>query len=72
MERKPRIVRGREVNEQTRSIAARVAREARARSGPDATFEQRREAAAQVMSEVLSALRAEDECRVALASKEEK
>jgi hypothetical protein len=69
MERKPRIVRGHEVDEQTRAIAQRVGREARARSGPEATFEERREAAARVMSEVLSELRAEDECRVAPVAK---
>jgi hypothetical protein len=62
----------REVDERTRAIAQRVAREARVRSGPDATFEERREAAARVMSEVLSELRAEDESRVAPASKAEK
>jgi hypothetical protein len=66
MVRKSRV---REVDERTRAIAQRVAREARARSGPDATFEERREAAARVMSEVLSELCAEEECREALASK---
>ena len=60
------------VDERTRAIAERVAREARARSGPDATFEQRREAAARVMSEVLCELRAEEEARGAGSSKEGK
>lgn len=70
MGKRPRVARGREVDERTRAIAARVRLEARARSGPDATFEQRREAAAQVMSEVLGELRAEEEGRVAPSSKE--
>ena len=43
-----------------RELAARVAREARARCGPNSTFEERRDTAAAITGEVLAALAGED------------
>ena len=43
-----------------RELAARVAREVRARCGPNSTYEERRDMAAAITGEVLAALTSED------------